>query len=369
MLSLKLKKIISRFLLKTNLDNNRSIINNISVYKGDKKTYAYYVEFLSFIGGTETRLSLFFEKLIENGNRVVVLTSDQTVNKFIVRNCRVYFINIKSNTLVKDIVNILLSENASIFEINHTPSFIRDVKNVEFFQNFFKVGIHLHHKASDHFIDSIRKDAYDYKIINSEKHIKNYGDSSIVIRNSIESFKIKDIYHNGRSKKRKAILISRLDGDKLISVESAIKYFIKNDLDFEIAGGNVFSKSIKGHLISKYKIKPSQFIGAVSTYVFLESHIDDYLFVAGVGQVVLEAGALGFPVLCADVKNESSFFTKSNYLESLETNLTTINNDLCHIPALKNISGNQNLNICCLIRDENDLDKNCKKYMRILENN
>lgn len=122
------------------LRNNRSVLNDLLVYKGNKRTVAYYIERLSYVGGTETRLVRIFEGMISSGYRVVVITTDRTINRYIIRNCIVYFVDNCSPSIVNDIINILISENAIVLEINHTPKFVKDCKSVSTLRSFLKLG-------------------------------------------------------------------------------------------------------------------------------------------------------------------------------------------------------------------------------------
>lgn len=123
---------------------------------------------------------------------------------------------------------------------------------------------------------------------------------------------------------KKAIFISRLSKDKLPSIESFIQLCISVNLQFDIAGGGPESPQVEKFLMEKYSLKQEYFIGEVETEKFLIKKWKEYLFVGGIGQVILEAGMLGYPcMVCSLVGLESSFFvTNDNFVDAYETNFS-----------------------------------------------
>lgn len=125
---------------------------------------------------------------------------------------------------------------------------------------------------------------------------------------------------------KKALLISRLSPEKVPSIESFIKFCLSRNLFFEIAGDvwNESSQRIKIFLKGKYNLEDSVFLGEINTLSYLKEHVADYLFVGGVGQVILEAGMLGYPcLLCSLCGFEKSLFiTEENFLKAYEVNFS-----------------------------------------------
>ena len=93
-----------------------------------------------------------------------------------------------------------------------------------------------------------------------------------------------------------------------------IGYCQQQNIEFEIAGDEQAGSNLKKILRKKYNLSESHFIGRVNTLEYLSQHIDDVLFVGGVGLVILEAAYLNYPCLCcSDWKGANySFITLSN---------------------------------------------------------
>ncbi|EFT4508848.1 glycosyltransferase family 4 protein [Salmonella enterica subsp. enterica serovar Stanley] len=99
-----------------------------------------------------------------------------------------------------------------------------------------------------------------------------------------------------------------------------IKICNQYNVGYHIAGAFDGANKIVSKLI-KEGLNENVFIGYIDTIPFLEEHADEYLFVAGVGQAIMEAASLGYPALVtAFTKNyhHSSFITPANikYLRS-----------------------------------------------------
>ena len=113
---------------------------------------------------------------------------------------------------------------------------------------------------------------------------------------------------------RKALIISRLQKDKFMRLCAAIEFCATRNIPFEIAGMSENSSTTK-RLKRRYTLRPDVFApGAINTREFLKKNADRYLFVAGVGQVLLEAGAAGFPCLLASDKGAN---VRENYARNL----------------------------------------------------
>lgn len=141
---------------------------------------------------------------------------------------------------------------------------------------------------------------------------------------------------------KKALLISRLDKDKLSSIESFIQFCYSTDISFQIAGdfSTCEGKQIKKYLQFKYSITDSVFIGIVDTTEFLIHSWKEILFVGGLGQVILEAGQLDFPcLLCSLLGKEYSFFVTHHNIESV----INYNCSPHSVEENKLLQGNQNI--------------------------
>lgn len=107
-----------------------------------------------------------------------------------------------------------------------------------------------------------------------------------------------------------AVFISRLSGDKVPSFEAFIELCRKGNIPFELAGGLVGKEAhaVKRALEQKYALPDKVFIGEVDTQEFLTRRAKRYLFVGGVGQVILEAGQLGYPCVVCSVRGRGFAF-------------------------------------------------------------
>lgn len=119
------------------------------------------------------------------------------------------------------------------------------------------------------------------------------------------------------AKQKKAVIISRISEDKIPSLASFIRLCQAWGLAYDIAGplDTLPAQKVKNILQTKFDVQDSQFLGAVPTEDFLAAHAAEYLFVGGLGQVILEAGQLGYPCLVASLAGEAGncFVTRDNF--------------------------------------------------------
>jgi hypothetical protein len=120
-----------------------------------------------------------------------------------------------------------------------------------------------------------------------------------------------------------AVFISRLAADKVPSFEAFIELCRKGNIPFELAGGLVGKEAhaVKRALQQKYALADKVFIGEVDTQEFLTRQAKRYLFVGGVGQVILEAGQLGYPCVVCSVRGRGfAFFARRENFKQLAEN-------------------------------------------------
>ena len=74
----------------------------------------------------------------------------------------------------------------------------------------------------------------------------------------------------------------------------------------------------------KYGFDPARFIGKINTVEFLQHHAANYLFAAGVGQVIIECAMCGMPVLVLSEAglSDATFVTPENYRFFRKRNFT-----------------------------------------------
>ncbi len=123
-------------------------------------------------------------------------------------------------------------------------------------------------------------------------------------------------------RQKRAVLITRIGADRLPSIKSFIEFCLSVKTPFDIIGD--FDKDIIRMLIAQYKLPRAAFKGQKDTVKYLAENAEKYLFAGGLGQVVLEAGALGMPCFIASLQGLSkSFFASSdNYKKLAEVNFS-----------------------------------------------
>ncbi len=262
-------------------------------------------------GGIETRLRQYIEKLSPEGFNVFILSEDNK-NKFLSEQTN-FYLSFDAPNFNNCLIEIIKNYNINFIEFQFKNSKILKKLNLDVIKKYSVVGCTLHNTGIKN-IKLINK--LDYAIIvsnylyqNHYKKIKN----SVIIQNAIDFSKFDNIYWEHKNQNT-ALLISRVAQDKLNSIECFINYCKKHNIKFKIAGEENSDRKVKDKLKVKYGLTDDIFIGKIDTIPFLSAHMDDFLFVAGVGLVILEAGALNYPVfVCSDTKGECySFVTKEN---------------------------------------------------------
>ena len=262
-------------------------------------------------GGIETRLRQYIEKLSPEGFNVFILSEDNK-NKFLSEQTN-FYLSFDAPNFNNCLIEIIKNYNINFIEFQFKNSKILKNLNLNEIKKYSIIGCTLHNTGIKN-IKLINK--LDYAIIvsnylyqNHYKKIKN----SVIIQNAIDFSKFDNIYWEYKNQNT-ALLISRLMPDKLKSINCFINYCKKHNIKFKIAGEENSDRKVKDKLKVKYGLTDDIFIGKIDTIPFLSAHMDDFLFVAGVGLVILEAGALNYPVfVCSDTKGECySFVTKEN---------------------------------------------------------
>lgn len=124
----------------------------------------------------------------------------------------------------------------------------------------------------------------------------------VVVRNWTDNFPIVWKYRQQKT----ALLISRLSKDKSLHFSRFVDFCRTNNFKIRIASEHP-EKPWQTGFIRSLNLSPEEFIGPISTLSYLENHSDEFLFVAGVGQIPLEASSLGFPVAVMSSKKKQSF--------------------------------------------------------------
>ena len=349
-----------------NLEQNKI---NLSYENKSGKSILFIASHFVESGGIETRLLQYIKKLESNGWNIYLL-SENNLNKELLKYTNLY-LNFDVENVKKCLDEIIDYYQINCVEFQFKPSKVLKNFNIDHLKKKVKLGCCVHNIGVKN-ADKINK--FDYKIMVSgqmyEHHYKNIKNST-VIRNAIDISSFKNTLTWKYKDQKTAILISRIGVDKLESIECFIQYCTKNKIPFEIAGGEQYKDILKNKLKKKYNLKDNVFIGQVQTLDFLEKNMYKYLFVAGVGQVVLESGILGFPVFVASsYKGQNySFVTIDNF--DLFDNFTIKN----YSPVCKKHKKNTKLdlqkieiyNIKELLITKRNIDTCCTQYMNVIE--
>ncbi len=308
---IKLKYKRNDWLKQANNLNISLKAKNIKVpYKQNNRNILFIASRFVSIGGIETRLEQYLNLLSKNGWGVFLLSEENTNERLL------KYSNFHLNFDAPNFHNCL-SELIDVYRINviefqfKNPKILKNI-NLDSLKEKAKVGCTIHNTGVNK-LDLINR--FDYKIFVSEQMYSNYYrkvKNPTIIKNGICLNNVnKEWNYCGQNK---ALLVSRISKDKLTSIECFIKYCQKQNIDFDIAGVEQTKNKLLIKLKKKYKLKASQFIGKVDTVEYLKTNINKYLFVGGVGLVILEAGSLNYPCfVCSDYKGQNfSFVTNEN---------------------------------------------------------
>ncbi len=370
------KAILYKIAKKTYV-NNEAIIEKIPPYNGSKKTLLFvFPDRFHHTGGKETRMLYFFEALQKRGYRIIIIAPKASVNEELIAKYSPYLLsfgNIHSfndhyqinDHITDEIIQIAAKEQASLIEFNLCS---RQHSNIDYqkISNIVPLGFHYHEAPPAEFHETLAK----YHIVNSHK---NMHDSPLfhVIVNPVDDHTARQQYQYNHQ--TRALLISRLSSDKMDVIIPALEFFRKHNMDFDIAGPiDHRNRKIVKKLRRKFDLRPKQFIGKIETTDFLSQNIHQYLFVAGVGQVVLEAGSMGYPILLS-VKDGKAYFIEQQHFDHYRfCNLTKPDVDL-PIDAdqqLKDVLHGENTHQYDLmqpIKEHYSMSVVLEQYIRIIE--
>lgn len=244
-------------------------------------------------GGMQTRIYNYLKKLEEYGCNVYFLT-DTNQNAHL-QSLSNFTLNYRASNFSE-----CLLELAEQFQITHIEFNIKNnrlVENINFDAlEKYKTGLVIHSIVDCSFMPLQR---FNYKIVTTGGiRRKNfpYLDDAQVIYNALP--KQENIFKY--THQRTALLVTRIDKEKQPTIEAFIEFCQNANINFEIAGSEAKRRGrVIAALKAKYHLEESIFIGDIETIDFLKEYVEKYIFIAGVGQVVIEAGALGYPVFVA----------------------------------------------------------------------
>lgn len=296
-------------------ENNLLLAKNINTK--DKKIL-YVVTDLNTCGGVETRLEQQFNYIKEHGWFPMILSMKNDFVKL--HGYPNFYLNFKTYNAAELFLELVDKLNPDVIEFQFKPSnFFYDV-DISSLMKKCIVGCCIHEEIK---IEQSVLDKLDYRIASARR--KSVTNATYILnwtKATQFSWKYK--------KQRKAILVSRLSQDKLPGIINFIKICNQYNIDYHIAGAFDGANKIVSKLI-KEGLNENVFIGYIDTIPFLKEHADEYLFVAGVGQAIMEGASLGYPALVTSFTidyDDSSFITPDNieYLRSVNFVIRESNN-------------------------------------------
>lgn len=286
-------------------------------------------------GGIEKRLKQYSSVWEKKGYRVLwgAQMGNGAVDIFLT-SCRLY------NKYLLRIVSRVYGVNCIEFNVGGPPySPPLDIKALNKYN--IPVGIILHASAPNWKFDYLQDAAY--VICSHKAHGKRVPElekfpvlpNAVITRSACWKWR----------EQKEALLVSRICYDKRSSIEGFICLCQAWGIPFRIAGDLTDTENIKlkHELLSKFNLHKEIFLGKINTEEFLQRSWDRFLFVAGVGQVILEAGQLNYPCLVASLLGKSTSFwvTKENIYRVLDYNCSPHDEAECKL-----LKEGQNLNEC-----------------------
>ena len=324
------------------------------------------VDSLESSGGVETRLYHQASYLKQNGYEPIIITE--------------YNLNDK----LKEFENIILDFKAPNFsywvdEIARRlrPEFIefqfksfRYIYDIDIsaLQKITTVGVCVHGIIK---IEHSLMDKFDYRVYSCANSINKFVDA-----HRIPNFIQRTSAVWNYNMQNQALFISRIAKEKLVTLENFICICKENNIAYKIAGPIDFKNSRVVKFISD--LEKSCFIGEIETHKYLSEHVNEYLFVGGVGQVPMEAAAFGIPALVLTLNKDfqySTFMNKENFMFLKTWNFVI--NSCPKISLLGNVKAFfSDVDSCDLgkysvselVHDNLSIDKVMEEYVKIINN-
>lgn len=342
-----------------NIILNQSNLNK-NYNTNSKKNILIVINNLTVNGGIETRLKQYLSLLKSQNYEIFILCEQNQNSDLLVYNN--FCLKFEASNIENCILELIKKYNIKIAEFNFGASKYLKYLNINNLKKYVRTGCIIHNKGLKQ-LKLISN--FDYRIIISSRmlKIKSYKKlkNMTVIANAINYIEPVWKFQN----QNKALIISRIEKDKLRTICSAIEYCKKNNIDFDIAGNKEISYINK--LKRKYNISDNVFIGKIDTIEFLKENWEKYLFIGGVGQVIIEAGILGYPCFCSSSINykESSFITSDNIISESWNFTISRRNFIKKIPYL-DLNNIEKYNLNSYLKEHRNLDKMFEKYTELI---
>lgn len=303
---------------------NEKLIKNLPLESvNDERAILFVANNLQTVGGVERRLDYLSKGLLQTGFRVYVLTeAGENFYQMSHKTVRSLELKFNASNFSKSLDAVIRELKIDIVEFQcKNVRYLNDL-DLEKLQSLAVCGCTVHFKGN---LPWRRICELDYRIFISERLQAWYGKTpgSEIICNGAEPLPLIWSY----KKQKKALYIARLGRKQLPKMCQFIEFCRKNSLEFDIAGAGrdtAYLEKMKLEISRRYNISPDRFIGEIKTAQFLLQHASEYLFAAGVGQVIIESAMCGIPVFVlsdADLA-DATFVAPENYAVFRHRNFT-----------------------------------------------
>lgn len=313
-LGLKITYKSKEWLSNAEIDNKKKNQINLSYsIPASGKSILFIATHFVKAGGIETRLLQYIQGMKSQDEWNIYVLSEFNDNEKLLEETN-FYLNFDAKNFQQCIEEIIDRYHIDFVEFQFKDSKILKKLDIEDLRSKAKIGCVIHNRG-------VKNTAYinrlDYAVIVSNNLYHNYYKrikNAVVVKNSIDFRTIPAVTKWSYTNQKKALLVSRINTDKLNSIKCFIKYCKKHDIEFEIAGDEQPQKNLIKKLKEKFKLEDKVFIGKINTLDYLAKNKDDILFVGGVGLVILESTCLGIPAFCCSKfqGNNYSFVTQNN---------------------------------------------------------
>ena len=288
-----------------------------------KKAVLFVANNLQAVGGVERRLDYLTKGLLQAGFRVYVLTEvGENLYKMAHGGTSGLELKFNASNFSNALAEVIRKLKIDVVEFQCKNVRYLNNLDIKYLQSLAVCGCTIHFKGN---LPWRRICELDYRIFISERLQAWYGKTpgSEIICNGAEPLPLIWSY----KKQKKALYIARLGQKQLPKMCQFIEFCRKNSLEFDIAGAGrdtTYLEKMKLEISRRYNISPDRFIGEIKTAQFLLQHASEYLFAAGVGQVIIESAMCGIPVFVlsdADLA-DATFVAPENYAVFRHRNFT-----------------------------------------------
>ncbi|PWC14333.1 hypothetical protein B4923_05345 [Brenneria roseae subsp. americana] len=330
---------------KNRNDNSRIILNEQKQLKNlaladslsssnIKRRILFVVDYLQETGGVESRITRLFSFLQENGYSPMIISTCNRYKQLLT--FPNFSLDYKAPNATKLFMALIETIKPDVVEFQFKSTrFFHDI-DLDDLLKITRVGCCIHEQLK---IDQERLNKLNYRTASTYRK----GISNVThILNWIEN--ITPVWQH--KKQSKALFISRIEPDKILTIINFITICHENGWDFEIAG--TYDKEKNRETVEKIVslgVPKSAFIGHIDTIKYLKENVDNYLFISGVGQIPIEAVSLGYPVLITphlDNPDFSTFVTPRNIVFLQQNNFVIREIPEDHLSEIGNVSAFKN---------------------------